>query len=87
MKTQYTKILNHFLTGRKLSHLGAFQLYGSLGGWSKRISEIRQHLRLEYGIDLADNWVTQNGKTFKSYYINKKDIKRILKKKKGSEKC
>jgi hypothetical protein len=77
MKTQKNKLYGHLLKGFKLSHLGAWRQYKTLGSFSKIISLIRAELK-DKGITLLDEWhTTKQGKRFKMFWIAKKDLARL----------
>jgi hypothetical protein len=70
MNTRQTKqkykqiILNHLLEGKTLSTYEAYDLY-SITCFLQRVSELR-----DQGIAIQDEWVKNNGKRFKRYWID-----------------
>ena len=69
MNTRQTKqkykqiILNHMLAGKSLSTYEAYDLY-NITCFLQRVSELR-----DQGIAIQDEWVKNNGKRFKRYWI------------------
>lgn len=67
------KILSHLIQGKRLTHLTAYKLFGSLGSFTKIMSRIRQELN-DKGIELRDWWaVSSQGKRYKMYGISYRD--------------
>lgn len=70
MKTRQPKqnykqiILNHMLAGKSISTYEAYELY-NITCFLQRISELRAS-----GITIQDKRVKNNGKTFKTYWID-----------------
>ena len=70
MNTRQTKqkykqiILDHLLAGKTLSTYEAYDLY-NITCFLQRISELR-----DQGITIQDEWVKNNGKRFKRYWID-----------------
>jgi len=57
-------ILNHMLAGKSLSTCEAFDLW-QITCFLQRISDLR-----DQGITIQDEWVKNNGKRFKRYWID-----------------
>ena len=70
MNTRQTKqkykqiILNHMLAGNSLSTYEAYDLY-NITCFLQRVSELR-----DQGVTIQDEWVKNNGKRFKRYWID-----------------
>ncbi|WP_201571959.1 helix-turn-helix domain-containing protein [Psychrobacter nivimaris] len=70
MNTRQTKqkykqiILNHLLAGKTLSTYEAYDLY-NITCFLQRVSELR-----DQGVTIQDEWVKNNGKRFKRYWID-----------------
>lgn len=58
-------ILNHMLAGNSLSTYEAYDLY-NITCFLQRVSELR-----DQGVVIQDEWVKNNGKRFKRYWIDK----------------
>lgn len=58
-------ILNHMLAGQSISNMEAYDLY-KMTCFLRRISELRAA-----GVIIQDEFVEQNGKRFKRYWIDK----------------
>lgn len=75
IKTQKAQMFNHLLKGFKITHLLAFSKFNVLGGYTRRLSDIRQDLR-ELGIELQEEWMNVNGKRFKRCWIGLAGIRK-----------
>ena len=70
VKTQVDKMILHMET-QYLTNLDAFKLYGVLGGFTRRISDIRE-LLIGTNLEVRWEWVKlANGKRVKQYWIGK----------------
>lgn len=64
-KQSYKQIIhNHMLAGNRLSTYEAFKLW-QITCFLQRISELR-----DQGVTIQDEWVKNNGKPFKRYWID-----------------
>ncbi|MEK6219947.1 MAG: helix-turn-helix domain-containing protein [Psychrobacter cryohalolentis] len=64
-KNSYKQIIhNHMLAGKSLSTLEACDLY-NITCFLQRVSELR-----DQGVLIQDEWVKNNGKRFKRYWID-----------------
>ena len=64
-KTQNETILQYLKQGHELTSLDALNLFGCFR-LAARISDLK-----DSGIDIRDDFVTKNGKSYKKYWIHK----------------
>jgi len=70
IETQVKSIAKMLLSGRKLTALEAFTMFGTTC-FHRRLTDVKN-----LGISFTDEWVsTKKGKKFKVYFIPKYDLK------------